>query len=39
MNKTECENCKRVMEEGIRNANKAIEELEDDGYIAVDISD
>ena len=28
MNKTECENCKRVMEEGIRNANKAIEELD-----------
>lgn len=24
MNKTECENCKRVMEEGIRNANQAI---------------
>ena len=22
MNKTECENCKRVMEEGIRNANQ-----------------
>lgn len=29
MNKTECENCKRVMEEGIRNANKAIEELDE----------
>ena len=26
MNKTECENCKRVMEEGIRNANQAIKE-------------
>lgn len=28
MNKTECENCKRVMEEGIRNVNKAIEEFD-----------
>lgn len=27
MNKTECENCKRVMEEGIRNANQAIKEF------------
>lgn len=27
MNKTECENCKRVMEEGIRNANYAIKEF------------
>jgi hypothetical protein len=27
MNKTECENCKRVMEEGIRNANQAMKEF------------
>ena len=27
MNKTEYENCKKVLEEGIRNANQAIEEF------------
>ena len=33
MSKTECENCKRVMEEGIRNANKAIQELDESNKI------